>query len=438
MRKNIRKVVLSGILGIFCISLTACSNNKTETGLKEIETTVSTGNKYESVAESDEKTVELPEGKKVITDCSEFVAPTESQEYNFDTDYQFYMQQSLCGVKTRNGYVINQERMHLFDTEQKTYTYMCLRPQCLHISTKCDAYAPTWNGCGYQNGSIYTVFCDNSNDYAEFDIVKVSEDDQTKETVQTVVKVEKESEETLENCGMDYIFHRGYIYYIYSIGVGPDESEFYNNYSNCLYRMPLDGSGEPEFIMAMDTGFYLGLENMMAYGSYVYFCMCDLNGYGEIYRYNTESDQIEKMDIGVIAEETYTVLDGCIVYKKNYYETILYKYNPMDGTESVFADITEVALGDSWNVNRDNNYVFVYHTNDDTKEAYFIYLHHDGTYAGKMVVNTSYSEHIWYGDVIGGDEYFIYKLTETGEIMYAEKAQLENGETVYLTKANQQ
>ncbi len=322
--------------------------------------------------------------------------------------------------------------LQLLDMDKNTATYMCTQPQCMHESNECTAFNLGFFGRGYDNGYIYYVNLEETDESACFQLEKVSVDGQIKESVGEIIRIDKMKGIPLESCGISGIFHRGYYYYVYVMGATLDESGFYNNNSNCLYRMPMDGSGEPELLMAMDTDFVIGAETMLAYGSYVYFCMADMELSGEIYRYNIESDQMEKMDIGTIATETYTVLDGCIIYKKNYSDKILYRYNPMDNTETVFSDMTNMVEGDSWELRQDGKYISVYYTSHPDKEIFLVFLNKDGTYAGKIVLDTNFEEDGYYGTILGGDEYLFYQKGENYELTYADKRQLEQGEIIHV------
>lgn len=49
----------------------------------------------------------------------------------------------------------------------------------------------------------------------------------------------------------------------------------------------------------------------------------------------------------------------------------------MTNTKEMLVDMTE---GDSWDIHRDNNRVFVYYTETKAKEAFFIALNMEGDY----------------------------------------------------------
>lgn len=213
-----------------------------------------------------------------------------------------------------------------------------------------------------------------------------------------------------------------------------EEGSYHNNGSNCLYRVPLESSAEEECILPLDFETSISAMYMTAEGSCIYFVMTDENAFGKLYRYNTESDVVEEMGIGEIAAETYIVLNGKVIYKKNYDDKVLYSYNPLDNTEEIFSDMTGLDDGDSWDIRHDTNYVYVYYTNADKKEAYYLFLDYEGNYIGKAVVSQEYKEDCYTGDFMGGDEYLIYRPSGAKKFMYLKKDDIING-TAYLKEA---
>lgn len=434
MRKHISLISFISALYMAVILCTACAGaaNEKEENIQETK----------SVAEALDEKGEVPDGKEIVSDYTEFEAPKEDQSYHFETDFQFYMTPTFGSAKTDQGYCFSDGVfLKLFDPDTGVYDYMCGKPECSHEDHTCSAYVPNFLEVEYYRGYLYMaceyIFVEpEEENVMKYDIMKVSPDGSTKDKILEVARVVEEREYDKERPAayITYIQHRGYLYYAYNIGSGDDEGSFYNNGSNCLYRVPLEEKGETECILPLDFKTNMAMLHMTAEGSYMYFVMADLNGFGKLYRYNTESDVVEEMGIGEIAEETYTVLNGKIIYKKNYYDKILYSYNPMDNTEEVFSDMTELDVGDSWNIMRDSNYVSVYYTNTDTKEAYVLFLDYEGKYVGKAVVSQEYVEGSYTGDFLGGDEYLMYCPSGTGKFMYLRKADVADG-TAYLKEA---
>lgn len=137
--------------------------------------------------------------------------------------------------------------------------------------------------------------------------------------------------------------HRGYLYYIYTYGIGygtnPSEDNYYANNSNTLYRISLDGKGERECICTIEYGGHASAMKPKFQGSYMYFIKPDITrdgtGYGNLYRLNTESMKLELMDIGEIS--CFIVNGDEIIYitsEKGKY----YSYNTKTWEKKVFFD----------------------------------------------------------------------------------------------------
>lgn len=435
MKGHIRYIMSISAICILGIFLIACSRNK-----KPAENKSESKETLQSVADASKQQNKIPKGKEIVTDYTKFVQPQEDQEYNFETDFQFYMTPTFGSTKIKNGYTFSDGSfIYLFDPETGIYDYMCGKPDCKHEISDCNAYVPNFFEVEYYKGNFYTAFESRfleagDEDVTKYSIIKASQDCTTKDKVREIAKVLKENTNEGEAPYITYIQHRGYFYYAYSIGEGTEEENYHNNGSNCLYRVSLESSEKEECILPLSFGTSIPIMNMTAEGSYIYFVMSDEGGFGKLYRYNTESDMVEQMDIGEIASETYTILNGKIIYKKNYNDKILYSYHPMNNTEEVFCDMTDLDSGDSWNIGHDTNYVYVYYTNVDTKEAYVLFLDYKGNYIGKAVVNQDYKKGSYVGDFMGGDEYLMYRPSNTKKFMYLKKEDIING-TAYLKEA---
>lgn len=426
MKKKYLAVVI-GMIGI----IGCCCGCEEESG-KEIKK-----NGMESVVKNDID--QKPEGIELVVDRTQFKVPKESQEYNFETDYQYYMTQTFGSVETENGYYYSDGAYcYNFDKQSHTYHILCNKPQCLHEDNTCNGYAPNLFEMEYYEGNIYMV-CDSvlveaeDENVVKYSIVKMSEDGTTKDKVRDIAIVAKTDLNITANgytSYMRYIQHRGYLYYVYQIGCGTGENDSYINGSNCLYRVALDGSGEEECLMPLDVGTDVSYIHMSASGSYVYFVMADGQGFGKLYRYNTEYDVMEEVGIGSIAAECYNALGEKVLYKKNYFDNMLYLYNPMDGTEKVFADMTEYVTGESWNFYHDSNYMYLYVTDEEKKTASFLVINKLGEYVNEVVVSNSYNGG-YPGDFLGGDvDYMMYKpfpYEEKKKFLYLDKSKIADG-----------
>ena len=425
MRKN-RFLILTYMVSLIIV-LTGCSSSEN----KDNET------QTKSVAENvNEVFDQAPEGKEVVTDYSKFVKTQESQDYNFETDYQYYLTSTWGIANIENSYYIEDYGLtKVLDVNSRTYTLLCAKPNCGHDDYTCSAVIPNNSGIAYYNGNLYSI-CDSEfiesqeKGMKKFSVVKTSLAGDTKDKVADIMKVAtKDMNISQDSYTMDvrYIQHRGYMYYVYITGNITGDDEFYMNGSNCIYRISLDGSKEPECILPLEKGCNSAHMYMKAEGSYIYFVMADNMAFGELYRYNTEADVVEKMNIGTIAAETYNIINGKILYKKTYDAKQLYLYNPLINTEELFADMTDMAEGDSWDIRRDRDWIYIYYTDTSAKKAFFTVLDMDGNYIGKIILSDQYEE----GDYLaldlfaGGTDWIVCHIFGTEDYLYFNKPDIK-------------
>lgn len=356
-------LVLCGIIS--AITLTGC-NDSNET---------SDNKKLESLSNTSSIKNELPDDMKVLDKYKDFSKVNESQEYNFDTDNQY-------SISIANYFAESEDAMYLFtfdsilfcfDKSTNTFSHLCGKPECTHdtSSEECDAYMYGMKGIQYYEGCLYSIvgkeiFEDDVKIGEEIWLCKISLDGRTREDIFKIATCydtkNLEGEEILDNTfSINFIVHRGYMYYIYNYGTGTgvNEALFYNNNSNILFRVKLDGSEEPQCIMKMQVLGDYNLTGLKAKGSYVYFINPDRIGYGELFRLNTEANVVEKMNIGVIAYETFTLMDEDIVYKKDAFEYEIYTYNPMTDEEKLLVEMPQEDGYWCGELYADKNYIYV-------------------------------------------------------------------------------
>lgn len=159
----------------------------------------------------------------------------------------------------------------------------------------------------------------------------------------------------------DWIIHRGYIYYYYAFGGTSTEDSFYLNGSHYIYRKSLSG-GEIEPIMKMDLS--EGAESclMRGYGSYVYFNIPQAGKQGGIlYRYNTESDEVEcLLDIGSDICD-YSIHDGKLYYQTESECNVIYEYDFENGSNQCFLNANQTYGNCYARFFADNDSIYLYH-----------------------------------------------------------------------------
>lgn len=412
--------------------LSGCGKTEDETKGQNEET------QTKSIAENvDEVFAHAPQGKEIITDYKKFTAPQEDQSYDFDTDYQYYISSLNGDAKTKDCYYIYDDGLiKVLDENTHVEHLLCTKPDCPHSDYQtCSALVPNDSGIAYYKGNLYSIgnaqCLENGEEgMIKYSLIKTSLSGDTKDIEKDILKVATADMNISAGgytMGVYYIQHRGYMYYVYTAGNIVSGDEFYMNGSNCIYRIALEGEGEPECILPLEKGTNSGHMHETAEGSYIYFVMADDQMFGELYRYNTESDVVEKMNIGEIAAECYTVMNGKILYKKTFDAKQLYLYDPMTDTEELFADMTDMAEGDSWDIRRDSNRIYVYYTNAQTKEAFFILLNLEGDYVQKIMLSDQFEEQApLILNFFASNEYnVVCHIFGTKENLYFEKSGME-------------
>lgn len=334
-----------GLIVTFGIFLLAACSQKNNIDQEE--------SSLSSVAGGKAVQVELPEGLEIIRDSAKFQTVTEHQNYNFDTDNQYGIPNNYAVAESEDAwYFIEQNAMlYIWDKESKEYAPLCSKPDCKHLtgSSGCDAFIGDAWELYYYDKNLYTIVrqtdTNENNQHGEKLVLKkISLDGTVKEDVCTIAQcyVSEGSEYDDDTFTIMGIVHRGYLYYTYNFGTGGGnlDVDYYNNGSNILYRIKLDGSEESQCILALKECGAPETMCMKGVGSYLYFIDSQWDFYGILYRLNTESMQLEQMDVGKIYTGTYAVLGDKIIYKEEWNDTVLYSYIPETGEKSVFADLS--------------------------------------------------------------------------------------------------
>lgn len=270
--------------------------------------------KLVSLAENGIKKVEAPQGCEILSNPADFTPVTEEQSYHFETD-DTHRDLPCSLTNTGNAmFYMDDYYLHYYNREDNKCGLLCSKPDCTHVmedSSNCSAYIQGVWGLVYHTGALYTV------DIYNIELVKIALDGTERSVIGELCTVPEEEIKEREqgSFSMTWTIHRGYIYYYYLLYSGATEDIYYLNGSNCLYRMPIDGSSGPECI----TPFICeGIPNstiLKAYGSYVYMNIAEKGkDCGYLYRYNIESGKIEKLEMLGDDLRGYTVKNGRIYY----------------------------------------------------------------------------------------------------------------------------
>ena len=337
---------------------------------------------FQSVANSQSVSKALPEGVKVIENPEEFQETMLDQAYNRQTDDHYNL-----GIDTaadnKNIYIVENSMIHVLDKETKNYTYLCNKPECTHNGSECNAYL-NMGIIRYYDGALYSIdteyVADGEKITAEKQILyRIATDGSGRDRVCELATIFMDDTVPLfEGDGFNHdlywTIHRGYIYYAYRIGTsGLKDDSFHNNMSNYLLRMKLDKNSEREFIMPF-KGEALEMLSLKGYGSYVYFMDVDSDNLGELYRFQTESGEVEKMPFGRITPQTYLLSQDHIDYTKWKTEdadTGLYRYYFKENRTEKILDFREYdeRFGTEYPIYlmQDNEYLYGYYWVDVEK-----------------------------------------------------------------------
>lgn len=383
------------------------------------------GNKEEattpySVADEIVNTKEIiPEHYGFVTDRSDFTEVKENQNYNIETDCQYYDCYQIGnrddeGITESVDAIFIYERflddtiIYTFDKETEAIQYFCNKPECNHDSEECNAYFYKMKGCFYYEGYLYYILQEEirdsqsvKNGTIEINMYRELIETQRREKVGTIANAVISSDEVYD-YNIEGAVHRGYFYYVYEVGTGGESAKYYNNGSNSIYRVSLDDVENKECIANLERNGAWQFVNMQGIGSYIYYMLPDYEGMGEVYRFNTESLKSEAMSLGTIAAENFVIWNGYIYYKKDWRSNDIYKRNPDTGEETLFINTEKTGYEHSSNIHADENYLYVACYNGDmsVKEKYYVAFNSEGNNMASIIEED-------YATNMGGKDYMV-------------------------------
>lgn len=263
---------------LLLVILSGCSKFETDDTEKSQET--------KSIAENGIGKAEVPKGCEIVYDMEKFQTVTKDQSYNSKTDVNTSSVRYSIADTGDFVYLGMDHWLGCLDRKTGKGSLVCGKPDCEHNNTSiCNAmFTFSMTGLQYYDGALYTV---NAEQYC---LVRISTDGTEREKVLDL----RSSKGSIGTMYIEWFIHREYIYYAYRLSAGSDEDTYYLNNSNCIYRKALDGKSEAECIMALPVNSLLEKLNWYGLGSYIYIATpCDVENGGQLYRYNTESGQLE-------------------------------------------------------------------------------------------------------------------------------------------------
>ena len=238
------------------------------------------------------------------------------------------------------------------------------------------------------------------------------------------------------NMGITAVLHRGYLYYAYLLQTGDDR---YQNGSNVLWRIPIDGSGEKECIMPFPVHAEIASMRMLSAGSYVYFMPADQMAEGELYRFQTETKQVEKLPLPKLYVKDFVLMDQQVLYKENTEKAILKVYDPKTGTDRIWADMTDEQRKEAWAIAYDQGYAYVFHFDEesgDNLDKYWMQITPDGTCRMEITTKEVKKELLKTNENMTGtgpcDGYFFAMPLSGRQLYYLELDALKNGKPEFV------
>ena len=335
-----------GIAALLFLSIWTCAGCKSKTEDSE---SMETATKSLAVSGLE---VKPEEGAEIVRDASLFIAPKENQEYQEGFDHQYWVARtndsSISAAETMDSvYFLAYDFLYVYDKESNQAALLCNDPTCQHAYlSDCNALMSSEGSdfLQYYNGYLYTLVAKEESSPGtkkeHLDLYRVSLDGTTREFVcrlATSIGVPN-SQYNIYNI-YDAAIHRGYLYYIYAYGSGEEESNYYVNKSNVLYRISLEQPAQPEAICAMEPGGDWHSIQLEGHGSYLYFNRTGKEN--ELYRYNTESNQLEYMN--VTGAVFYAVCNDQIIYYRISEPDCYFYYDMKSGEEGIFYQAEEEA-----------------------------------------------------------------------------------------------
>lgn len=410
--KKIFILILSGIM----IILSACS------GETEYET--------KSIAEEGLDIKETLKGCNIVSDLEGLPEAKESQEYNYETDYNSSW--IVCnGAADANNQIYTNcdvDLIYYYQKSSKELALLCGKPECDHNTEDCNAYISSAMGIQYYNGFLYVVSAEE-----KFMLKKLTLDGSERENIGSLFVGGDLMKYGNSGNSIFWIIHRGYIYYTYSASASTGSKDtYYLNNSNYLFRMSLEGGEKPQCIMQLP---YISHCSLKGIGSYVYITTWDMDYISRnLYRYNTETENLEWFEgLGNNIMDC-TKKDDLIYYMQTNKENSEFSLMSYSTDTKQKKEITDIKA-QAWGISNDNDFLYLMYGLNGSQDITRFYVM-DWNY--NIIANVELEESNGYRSWLGTDDDCIYILryrtdeTARGEssyvIEYIEKEDLSDGE----------
>ena len=352
----------------------------------------------------------------LFTGCSSSQINTNinqnSEQYIANEDHQNFLDSHSSFVKTDNGYYfITDLKLYFYDTETNQAYPLCNKANCKHNDSNCSAYLSPFKyrpmmGMSYYDNSLYILGYEAEGSVRHNYMYQINLDNFRHKKVAYLF-------DSSNQIAIDYLIHRGYIYFVYGQPSMKPSSTW-------LYRTKLGNTkvDDPEAIYEF-SGIGSNIFGLSAYGNNLLFetsSYVDEDGNG----YTTNSNilnihSLETKKMGNAPFASY-INDGYVYFEND--ETSVNCININTNEEKFFCNIDGPCY-----ISADSNYIYfdnrqkMYIDESFNDRKIFVY-DKNGNYVTEITPKNPKDDCYF-----GGDDIIIFKeVAVTGEAIEAEGA----------------
>lgn len=347
-----------------------------------------------------------------------------SDDYVFDTDYQYYVQDVSTSpvARAENGYYYidtGNSLLKYFDTEKMAATVVCDQANCEHNDSSCSAYLDSHYSkvfLSYYNGSLIVEYVERKNGVQTHYACQISLDGKRRTKKCMLFK-------STGSASYQFSVHRGYVYlFRYLAGETPAEETVK------IYKIPLDSKNknmqDTQEIFTF-TGLDISLSSFEIYGNHLYFELSAYDESAENANSNGYSDIVYDYDITENSFSTVELENYQYGFKVNnrslvYYDKKEKHYNIYDLDQKTIANTADINDIGYISFDGENYYIDTMQavnlglTND--RKIYIVST--DGSILKSMSISSDYECLFGYNDILLFTQYvsidFYYDKTQNG------------------------
>lgn len=358
----------------------------------------------QNIADDGISGIKPPEGCQVIENLEDFEPVKGDQSYKRNTDASTSFDVLFGGTDTGEALYVNINRNWLIYCDKKSGEsgLLCGKPDCEHADDTCNSFLRAIWGVQYYNGNLYTV---QSNE--KFLLKKISVDGSEREDLGTLMYEDRIQSSKYNGGTIEWLIHRGYVYYCYKWNAGDTTDTYYLNGNNCIYRRSLEKDSKPECIMALPELSLMEECQFMSEGSYVYIIIPTAEETkGWLYRYNIESGKLEWFKEWGNEIANVAVHDNKIYYSENNMSECKTKMYCYDTETKEKKELFEIdGLAGAMMYDDDYMYIAYEEKNEIWKKGVWNW---NGEYIAELPSYNKFNEEGRFRDLAGSDENNIY------------------------------